>query len=56
MLVEKTLLDKLINEKLKEFTRLREEIRELVNIRRLAQESVGDEIEQISRKTNRNDL
>lgn len=56
MLVEKTPLDALINEKLKEFARLREEIRELVNIRKLVQESVGDKIEQVGRKTNRSDL
>lgn len=52
----KTLLDELIEQKIKDFSNLKEEIRQLVQIRKEIQESVGDSIEQSSRKTNRSDL
>ena len=52
----KTLLDELIEQKLKDFSNLREEIRQLVQIRKEIQESAGDSIEQSSRKTNRSYL
>lgn len=47
-----TLLDQLINEKLKTFRQLRDEIRSLVKLRK----EIGEIIEQSNSTSNRNDL